>query len=227
MVNKYSLNYILKKAPYLLLLLKCGVTDLEFKSLSLSKIAQELGTTSQNLSKILNKLEQEGLIVKITKPQLAIKLTPRAMELVKCIVEILKDYFKELTIIKLVGYVISGLGEGRYYMSLEGYVRQFIEKLGFKPYPGTLNVRLKTEYLKYRFYLERLPGIYIHGFTNGDRTYGGVKCFKASINGYPGAVLIIERTHHGPDIIEVISEYKLRDVLNLKDGDEIEILVHL
>ncbi len=38
---------------------------------------------------------------------------------------------------------------------------------------------------------------------------------------------MIERTHHGPDVIEVISPYKLRDRLGLKDGDDIEVLVTL
>ncbi len=39
--------------------------------------------------------------------------------------------------------------------------------------------------------------------------------------------MLIERTHHGPDTIEVISPYKLRDRLSLRDGDEIEVLVTL
>lgn len=86
---------------------------------------------------------------------------------------------------------------------------------------------MKPEYVKYRLYLDALPGIYIEGFSNGVRTYGGVKCFRAMIQGLPGAVLLIERTHHGPDTIEVISPYKLRDKLGLKDGDEIEVLVTL
>ena len=112
-------------------------------------------------------------------------------------------------------------------MSLEGYVKQFIEKLGFKPYPGTLNVRLRREYIKYRLYLEQLPGIYIHGFTDKGRTYGGVKCFKANVKNIESAVLLIERTHHGPDVIEVIAPVRLRDVLGLKDGDTIEIIVNI
>lgn len=225
--HERSLSYIFKKAPYVLLLLRYGINDHEFKVINLSKIAHELGTTSQNVSKIVNKLEREGLIIKVTKPQLMIKLTPKAMDIVREIIYSIREFIKDVNIIKLVGHVISGLGEGSYYMSLAGYVKQFIEKLGFKPYPGTLNVKLKPEYVKYRLYLEKLPGIYIEGFVDGGRTYGGVKCFKATISGYSGAVLIIERTHHGPDVIEIISEVKLRDVLGLRDGDIVEVLVEL
>ena len=42
----------------------------------------------------------------------------------------------------LNGTVQSGLGEGAYYMSLRPYTDQFLEILGFSPFPGTLNVQL-------------------------------------------------------------------------------------
>ncbi|MGC8543352.1 MAG: DUF120 domain-containing protein [Vulcanisaeta sp.] len=191
-------------------------------------MANDIGTTPQNVFKMVNRLVEDGFVVKTTiNGQLMIKLTPKASEALRFVIDTIRYYLDEKLVVRLVGTVTSGLGEGSFYMSLDGYVRQFVEKLGFKPYPGTLNVKLKPEYTKYRLYLDVLPGIYIEGFSNGLRTYGGVKCFKAITHGLPAAVLLIERTHHGPDIIEVISPYKLRDALNLKDGDEIEILVNL
>src|SRR5574337_1213272 len=50
----------------------------------------------------------------------------------------------------LSGKVITGLGEGQYYISLDGYRMQFIEKLGFDPYPGTLNIRLDPPSIELR-----------------------------------------------------------------------------
>ena len=41
------------------------------------------------------------------------------------------------------GRIVSGIGEGRYYTEQKGYVSQFKEKLGFTPYPGTLNVEIE------------------------------------------------------------------------------------
>ncbi|GAB6946642.1 DUF120 domain-containing protein [Vulcanisaeta sp. JCM 16161] len=219
---------LLRRIPYLILLVKYGINDKDYTAINLTRLANDIGTTPQNVFKIINRLAEEGLIIKSTiSGQLAIKFTQRASEALQFVIDTIRHYLDERLVIRLVGYIVSGLGEGSFYMSLDGYVKQFIEKLGFKPYPGTLNVRLKPEYVKYRLYLDALPGIYIEGFSNGVRTYGGVKCFRATIQGLPGAVLLIERTHHGPDTIEVISPYKLRDRLSLRDGDEIEVLVTL
>ncbi|MFB6470782.1 MAG: DUF120 domain-containing protein [Vulcanisaeta sp. AZ3] len=224
-----GLNYkMLRRVPYLILLIKYGVNEGEFTPLSLTRMANDVGTTPQNVFKIISRLVGDGLVEKTTvNGQLMIKFTPKASEALRFVIDTIRQYLNEKLVIRLVGTVTSGLGEGSFYMSLEGYVKQFTEKLGFKPYPGTLNVKLKPEYIRYKLYLDALPGIYIEGFSNGARTYGGVKCLKASVGGLPAAVLVIERTHHGPDTIEVISPYKLRDKLNLKDGDEIEILINL
>jgi len=40
-------------------------------------------------------------------------------------------------------------------------------------------------------------------------------------------VLLVERTSHGPEVIEVIAPVKLRDRLNLRDGDEVTINILL
>ncbi len=227
-----GVSAIVRRAPYVLLLMRHGVTPSCFKPISIQALAQELGTTCQNVSKILSRLERDGLIVRIVRPQLMVKFTDRASDVISFILSCIREYISDITTIRLIGQVFSGLGEGRYYMMLEGYRRQFIEKLGFDPYPGTLNVRLKDEHVRYKYYLMKLPGIYIHGFEDGGRTYGGVKSFRAVVraNGVelkPCAVLLIERTHHDFNVIEVISSYRIRDALKVSDGDEIEIIVHI
>jgi riboflavin kinase len=73
--------------------------------------------------------------------------------------------------------------------------------------------------------LEKLPGIEIEGFEDGHRTYGGAKCFIAKINNVDGAVLVIERTSHDNSVLEVIAAVRLRDRLNLKDGDSVKISI--
>jgi CTP-dependent riboflavin kinase len=44
--------------------------------------------------------------------------------------------------IVLKGTVFSGRGKGRHFVDLPWARKQFQEKLGFNPYPGTLNLRL-------------------------------------------------------------------------------------
>ena len=63
----------------------------------------------------------------------------------------------------LKGIIFTGLGEGAYYMSLEGYKKQFKKHLNFIPYPGTLNLRMannKNKILYIRSALLPLPNKY-------------------------------------------------------------------
>ncbi len=180
---------------------------------------------------MLRRLERDGIIARPPGgDRIEVKLTPKGSELLKQVIAIVSNYLgQSITLTVRGGRVVSGLGgEGKFYMSLEGYRRQFIEKLGINPYPGTLNVKLNNEYLRERLYLERLPGIVIEGgFSNGSRSYGAVKCFRCSIEGLPCAMLIIERTHHGPDVVEIVAEKNLRETLGLTDGSEVEITVNI
>ena len=43
------------------------------------------------------------------------------------------------------GVLQTGLGEGKYYMSLQGYKDKLSKILGWVPYPGTLNLKLREE----------------------------------------------------------------------------------
>jgi len=128
--------------------------------------------------------------------------------------------------IVLSGKVISGLGEGQYYTNLEGYRVQFEKKLDISPYPGTLNIRLDEKSFPLRNMLE-LGGIQIEGFKTKDRTFGGVRCYPAMIEGLRCGVVLPQRSHHGDDIIEVISPYCLRERLGLRDGSEVKVEVQL
>ena len=122
------------------------------------------------------------------------------------------------------GKVISGIGEGRYYTEQSGYVEQFKEKLGFVPYPGTLNVEIEyVERNKLRL-LKDHRAINIDEFRTKNRTFGGVRCFRAKINGSDGAIVLPIRSHYS-NILEFISKDFLRDNLNLKDGDGVNIVI--
>ncbi|MCZ7357072.1 MAG: winged helix-turn-helix domain-containing protein/riboflavin kinase [Candidatus Methanoperedens sp.] len=123
----------------------------------------------------------------------------------------------------LSGKVITGLGEGQYYISLEGYRKQFREKLGFDPYPGTLNVRLDPASIETRKSIN--CNIRISGFTDNNRTFGPGSCFNVKISDLRGAVIVPERTHYPEDIIEIIASVKLRDYLNVNDGNTVRVEV--
>ena len=127
--------------------------------------------------------------------------------------------------VTLEGILFSGLGEGAYYVTKEGYRKQFIEKLGFDPYPGTLNLKLTTEYdVKTMSELEAYPNIEIQGFKDESRTFGSVKCYPAIINNKEkGAVVYALRSHYNASVLEIIAPVFLRGRLKLKDGNKVKV----
>jgi riboflavin kinase len=102
---------------------------------------------------------------------------------------------------------------------------QFIEKLGFDPYPGTLNLKLTTDYdMKTSLELEAYPAIEIEGFQDENRTFGYVKCYPAIIeNRVKGALISALRSHYDDSVIEVIAPFFLRKRLELKDGHKVKV----
>jgi riboflavin kinase len=123
------------------------------------------------------------------------------------------------------GTLITGLGEGRYYVSLPGYRTQFIEKLGFEPYPGTLNLRLAPPGIQVRKKLDSLEWITIEGFTADERTFGGARCLPCTIQSVQCAIVVPGRSHYPEDVIEIIAPVNLRNALGLDDRDTVIVEV--
>jgi|GEM_PF-71339 len=211
---------------------KLARTDDDIKSVdeAADKLAVELGEDSDTMSSLIAELSEEGLADRGGDPKDngLWTVTPEGISLLRSLWTDLKELFGEISgRIKLDGRLISGFGEGGYYISKEGYQRQFREKLGFEPYPGTLDLELKPGSLKFKRWLENERGVKIEGFSTEERSYGGAKCFPAVIMGEEAAVILPSRTHHEEDILELISPVKVRDKYDLEDGDELKVEVEL
>lgn len=111
-----------------------------------------LGSSPQTASRRLQALERTRLIDRSVNPDgQHITVTAQGEEVLRReYSEYCKIFGREETRFTLVGTLISGLGEGRYYMSLEPYRQQFLEHLGFEPFPGTLNIRLGQASIRQR-----------------------------------------------------------------------------
>jgi len=215
----------------LLALAELGATSSEVEITTLG-LAKKLGCSQQTASRHLIELEKADLISRtVTKRGCRIRITGRGIEVLREVYMSLRRVLEEALPPYLIirGVVFTGLGEGAYYVTREGYRKQFVEKLGFEPYPGTLNLRLvDDESLRVRRELDLYPGIEIEGFTGEGRTFGAGKCFRAIVNDeIEAAVVIAYRTHYGPSVIELISPVCLRDKLGLKDGDMVKVKVFL
>lgn len=193
-------------------------------------LARKLGVSQQSASRNLIELDHRGWIKKTITPEgCLIKITDSGMAELKKLYSRLR-FLMEATYppsLTLEGVVFTGLGEGAYYVTRDPYRKQFIEKLGFDPYPGTLNLKLTTEYdVKTYSELEAYPAIEIEGFKDEDRTFGPVKCYPAIIeNKVKGAVVSALRSHYNSSVVEIISSVCLRKHLDLKDGHKVKVEV--
>lgn len=190
--------------------------------------AVKMGLSQQTASRYLIQLEKKGWIKRTITPEgCLVKVTDAGQLELKRLYSNLRLIFESAypPSITLEGTLFTGLGEGAYYVSKDGYRKQFIEKLGFDPYPGTLNLKLTTDYdVKTRMELEAYPAIEFHGFENESRSFGGVKCYPAIINNkVKGAIITALRTHYDTSVLEIVAPAYLRGSLKLKDGQKVKV----
>jgi len=193
-------------------------------------LAEKMGASQQTASRHLIELEKSGWINRrITPEGCLIRITDLGLVELKKLYSNLRLIFEAAypPSVTLEGVLFTGLGEGAYYVTRDGYRKQFIEKLGFDPYPGTLNLKLTTDYdMKTRAELESYPAVELEGFENESRTFGPVKCYPAIINNRAkGAVVSALRSHYNSSVLEIIASRFLRSNLKLKDGNKVKVEV--
>jgi len=195
--------------------------------LSSQELAKQLETSQQTASRYLLELDTQQMITRElgVKKQL-IQITSTGADLLENEYLSYKQIFDLSTKVVFKGKLISGMGEGKYYTGQKGYADQFEKQLGFVAYPGTFNVEIEyIERNKLRL-LRNCGGILINEFQAENRTFGSVVCFKATINGKEGAIVLPKRSHYAI-VLECISPHYLREKLKLHDGDEVEVVVYL
>ena len=121
---------------------------------------------------------------------------------------------------KIDGEVTTGLGKATYFLSQEFYIIEFKKNLGFIPYPGTLNIVVDEQHL------DEINDIKneCENLIKPDTEFGAVRFIEAILNDkIHGAIVFPAKTTHEENYLEFISENKLRDELNLNDGDIVNI----
>jgi len=209
----------MKKLKLILQIAKNGAIG-EKAKITLRELAKELEVSPQTVLRWLDELEKGGYITRTVEgKKTCIELTHKALMYLEELYEELSNVLYQGLII---GEVISGLGEGAYYV--RQYAPLIKEYLGFEPYPGTLNIKIifpKTIFDA----LCNVKPILIPGFVRNGRTFGDVRAYKVKINGIEGAIVIPSRTIHPPKIAEIIAPVYLRKELNLEDGSRIKLKV--
>ncbi len=187
------------------------------------ELGERLELSQQSADRYLVALEGQGLIVRqVALRRQRLSLTEAGVERLRTEYAGYRRLFEGASAFRFTGEVRSGLGEGRYYLSLPGYARQFTSRLGYDPFPGTLNVGVPAPDRGALAALKAYSGIRIDGFEASGRTFGGATCLVARIRDAACHAIVPDRTHH-TDVVELIAPRKLRDLLHLKDGDAVDV----
>lgn len=121
---------------------------------------------------------------------------------------------------KIDGEVTTGLGKAAFFLSQEFYTKQFEKNLGFIPFPGTLNVIVSNEYLPEISEIKNN----CQNLIKPDTEFGAVKYIEAKLNNQiNGAIVFPAKTTHEENYLEFIAEKKLREELNIEDGDMVSL----
>ncbi|MFB6154844.1 MAG: DUF120 domain-containing protein [Haloferacaceae archaeon] len=198
---------------------------------SCAGLADRLEASSQTASRRLQRLEDAGFIEReVVSDGQWISVTEEGEAELRAEYADYRRIFEDAGTLQLVGTVTSGMGEGRHYISLPGYMEQFRERLGYEPFPGTLNVDLTPESVRARPGMASLDAVPIDGWEDDERTFGPATCYAAVVERdgerFPEAhVIVPERTHHDEQQLEIIAPVRLRDELGLGDGDQVTVTI--
>ncbi len=139
------------------------------------------------------------------------------------------NYLGEESSLALTGNVASGTGKASEFLSLPGYVSQFVERLGYKPFPGTLNLELTGTTSRTQF--TTFSSVRIDEWEMDDQMFGGADCYPCEVAATANQfyrnthILIPDRTHHEDDTLEIIAPEKLRKKFTIDDGDTLFVKV--
>ncbi len=127
-----------------------------------------------------------------------------------------------LEVIKLSGIVSSGVGQGRKLVALSWVKQQIRRKLGFTPFPGTLNIKL-SEGNSLKEIIKKISFIRIcakTGYCNG-------KLIRASIGFFECAIVVPEIADYPKTVLEIVAPVNLREKLQICDGDKVTVTIKL
>lgn len=207
----------------LLRLLAHGGADRTPVELTSREVGDHLEVSQQGADRYLVELSKQGLIARsLGARKQRLTLTPAGVEVLRKEYHAYRRIFEGPARLRFSGAVSSGLGEGRYYLSQPGYIVQFQERLGYTPFPGTLNIRVDPKELLRIDGLRHWDGIRIDGFQASGRTFGGATCYVGRINGRPCHLIRPDRSHY-QDVVELIAPESLRESLHVHDGDSVTV----
>jgi riboflavin kinase len=194
---------------------------------STSALAGGLGVSQQTVSRWLSELSAEGLVERGFN---FVRLSEKSRPLLESVSSALSAPLSAPSKIILRGRLSRGLEEGGYYLRQPGYSKQFSDILGYRPFPGTLNLVLSdADSVNAKGALVRSEGMRVAGFRREGRNFGGARLFPCELRAGGRkagcAIVVPDKTHHGGNIVELVARENLRKSLRLREGQALEVIV--
>lgn len=127
----------------------------------------------------------------------------------------------------LSGTVFSDLGQGARFMSLDWVQQVLRDKLGFAPYPATLNLRLAPgDVGTWETIRSENRGF---GIEPPSESFCDARCFPVVIEALggatdvSGAILYPEIEGYPPDKIEIVAPVHVKGSIGVRDGDQLVV----
>jgi CTP-dependent riboflavin kinase len=116
---------------------------------------------------------------------------------------------------------MRGLGEASEFTQLPWVIDQCHEKLGFKPYPGTVNLQVLPEDVEAWEEMKRQPGITL---IPPNPAFCDARCHVVSIDGHLKAATIVPHVAgYPPDKLELLASGPVVETLGLTPGQELTV----
>ena len=128
---------------------------------------------------------------------------------------------------RLTGVIFSDLGQASSFMALDWVQELLNERLGYHPFPATLNIRPKgaEDAQVWRRVQSGRAGTSLTAASEG---HCGAKLYRVEIYlkagaKVGGAILLPEVADYPQDKIEIVAPVRLKDHFQVHDGDQLTV----
>ena len=175
-------------------------------------------TLGRAIKSLINILGEEHEIIGKLNSMVAGSLPASADDFQK------KKWFQRHEDWVLTGKIIRGVKQAASFTQMDWVQEQCLRKLGFIPYPGTLNLEISGESLHIIEALQKEEGIKL---IPHDPKFCTAKAFPVAVGSISGAIIIPEEdvNVHGKNIVEVMAPLRLKDALDANDGDSLTLIL--
>ena len=128
----------------------------------------------------------------------------------------------------MTGIIFSDLGQASSFMALEWVQELLLQRLGYHPFPATLNVRPKGAEDAETWRRARSEYVWTQ-LTPASVSHCGAKLYRVEVRASEhsakvgGAVLLPEISDYPRDKIEIVAPMRLKDHFDLRDGDQVTL----